>query len=538
MKYCPHCGAPTTGTPFCGNCGKRIETPTEGSERSAGADQATPASPGVGSQTSLLPKPSLFSDITVSDYLRDVVALVLLLISFGMPWNFGGDVTSAVYVILATLLSIVSLSLPYLSRAGVFPPAFGTDRLRLARLLANVPYVVIVIIAIVLDFVEVSDGGIGVGAMFGLAGVVLAAQPRTAEHAPSDSALWRTATLGIGGVIVVCSTVAVLLDLVDTGDASWEATTTLILIIALYLVVGVLPVYGFYNRDSSSRDVMVVVGAAAIVAGFWLMSSSVDGVWPVRVVGPVIVFWPALAAAVTAVGMGAYVDVPAGAQRWVRDVVRVCELTVIVAAFGIALTAVDLSATDVDRGAKITLIVLYLIVVAAALVGRGAIGRDPVQGRSVALTVAGVVIVLGIVLAAVAPSVDFLEIGILSMLFVFPAAIGVMLTVPQVVRDELAVMSGSVVRGSGGSQVPGSGATTSAAETEGSSDGQGSHNGYTSDVAADPATPLEVLADIAAKEPSLRPYIAANPSTYPELLQWLSNLGDPAVDEALRGRDT
>ena len=54
--------------------------------------------------------------------------------------------------------------------------------------------------------------------------------------------------------------------------------------------------------------------------------------------------------------------------------------------------------------------------------------------------------------------------------------------------------------------------------------------------ASDPATPLEKLADLAHSEPELRPLIAANPSTYPDLLVWLGSLGDPAVDAALTAR--
>lgn len=59
---------------------------------------------------------------------------------------------------------------------------------------------------------------------------------------------------------------------------------------------------------------------------------------------------------------------------------------------------------------------------------------------------------------------------------------------------------------------------------------------FTAQQAQDPATPPEVLAEIAAQRPDLRPYLAANPQTYPALLEWLSQLGDPAVDAALRAR--
>jgi hypothetical protein len=55
--------------------------------------------------------------------------------------------------------------------------------------------------------------------------------------------------------------------------------------------------------------------------------------------------------------------------------------------------------------------------------------------------------------------------------------------------------------------------------------------------AADPKTSLEVLADLAYRHPELRAAIAANPSTYPDLLEWLGGLGDPEVDAALRKRN-
>lgn len=59
---------------------------------------------------------------------------------------------------------------------------------------------------------------------------------------------------------------------------------------------------------------------------------------------------------------------------------------------------------------------------------------------------------------------------------------------------------------------------------------------YTAAQASDPQTPAQTLADIAALRPDLRPAIASNPSTYPELLEWLKSLGEPAVDAALAAR--
>lgn len=59
---------------------------------------------------------------------------------------------------------------------------------------------------------------------------------------------------------------------------------------------------------------------------------------------------------------------------------------------------------------------------------------------------------------------------------------------------------------------------------------------YTAAQASDPRTSGQTLADIAAQRPDLRPAVAANPSAYPALLDWLRGLGEPAVDAALASR--
>jgi len=56
--------------------------------------------------------------------------------------------------------------------------------------------------------------------------------------------------------------------------------------------------------------------------------------------------------------------------------------------------------------------------------------------------------------------------------------------------------------------------------------------------AQDPNAELETLHQLAQNYPGLRPYIAANPRTYPALLEWLGTLGDPAVDAALASRSS
>ena len=56
--------------------------------------------------------------------------------------------------------------------------------------------------------------------------------------------------------------------------------------------------------------------------------------------------------------------------------------------------------------------------------------------------------------------------------------------------------------------------------------------------AASPATPAAELARIAASRPDLHPALAANPATYPDLVDWLRTSPDPAVQDALAQRTT
>jgi hypothetical protein len=54
--------------------------------------------------------------------------------------------------------------------------------------------------------------------------------------------------------------------------------------------------------------------------------------------------------------------------------------------------------------------------------------------------------------------------------------------------------------------------------------------------AVNPETPLGTLAELAYDHPELRAAIAANPSTYPGLIEWLRELNDPAIAHALASR--
>lgn len=60
-------------------------------------------------------------------------------------------------------------------------------------------------------------------------------------------------------------------------------------------------------------------------------------------------------------------------------------------------------------------------------------------------------------------------------------------------------------------------------------------NGYTAELAMQ-TTDQMLMAHIAGEAPELRPALARNPNIYPELLQWLGQLNDSAINAAIRSR--
>jgi len=62
-------------------------------------------------------------------------------------------------------------------------------------------------------------------------------------------------------------------------------------------------------------------------------------------------------------------------------------------------------------------------------------------------------------------------------------------------------------------------------------------HGFTEAQALDPLTPALTLAKIAEVAPELRPSLALNPATYPALIEWLGQIGDPAINAALARRE-
>jgi len=642
---------------------------------------------------------SPFAGIPVSDFVRDGVAAVLLLVSFALPWDFSHRASDKIEVVLLTILSLLSLALPYLARTGVLPATWTVHTTRQVRLAANAPYVLLVAVYLVVDVVgggDLSDGwgGIGSAAALGLAGALLAAQPRQSELGPEDldravTGQWLRILLVLAAVLAVGVVLTVVLTVVGGGLGALDVLVVIASAAFVAALAG-LPALGTWRRAESDR--LALVGLGIILAAAFVLGSGDNGILTLEGThlgrfGLVLV--PALAAVASSPAVHRAMKPAPAVQTWVAVGVRGLDLVVVVGAY-LAIAGV-LRLAGGDRGVHVVLaLVVGLLVVGVALVARRSLARDAVTGRQLALGAAGAIAVLGIVLLVVTANRVAFGGGVEHLLLAFglPLLVVYALTVPQEVRAYFSEnRPAPTAPGGPGTRAyvwepapqraprpkpaptapaaaPGAaagwGAGAPGGATEGvpvqtvepersgyaarpgltpvdsqttavmpaytdeahaapagspqqgyapqgyAAQGQGQQGyaqqgyaqqgyaaqgqaqqgytqqgqeqqgyaqqgqaqqgyapqghgqqgyapaeqaqqayapqapaaqpGFTAEQALDPSTPLEVLAQIVQDAPHLRPQVAANPSTYPALLDWLGNLGDPAVDAALRSR--
>ncbi len=144
-----------------------------------GARQAPP-----GPARASRPGPGPGRGVLLRNILRDLVAVLLLVLAVLFPWNlyFGWSIPNSrvpLWTVLAliTMLSLVSLGVTY---AGLAPSLIAKLRLTL-----NIPYLLLIAGFVVFDVFESIrfggsvnlPGGVGPGGWLGVAGALLAAQP-------------------------------------------------------------------------------------------------------------------------------------------------------------------------------------------------------------------------------------------------------------------------------------------------------------------------------------------------------------------------
>ncbi|WP_291380326.1 hypothetical protein [Demequina sp.] len=519
-----------------------------------------PTQPTSAGSPATIPNP--FAGVPASDFARDGIALILLLTSLAMPWNldsFAGTrgATDHIVVVLVTVLSLLSLALTYLARAQVFGPAVSLGLASMIRGAANVPYVLVVVIYLLIDASKGTDdwylgGGIGAAMAFGLAGAILAGMPR---HSETESlAGWqvfamRQGAVGLAALWTVLSFLNLIKVAVGYRDAPGNILAMAVISVLIILVGLAATTLGLFLRSAAAR-VAVLAGALALL-GTAVIDWWTD--WDMSTLGIESFNNPALNL-VPFLALGALISSPLvrsgmkPAARAERDTRAATFLMLVIAGIAgavVIMTILRLIGDEpVSTGVAIGYIVTQILIAAAVLVATTFLRQNFAGARMMAIAVVGGTIIIGIVsLVLVNKISDIARLDIVLHIGL-PLAIITLLALSS--RSDSAKpkveASASPAAASPAAPVPpvppappAAPAAAEAAPAEAPAPEAPSHP--RADEAADPATSAQALHEIATTVPELRPVVAANPSAYPELLDWMGQLGEPAVDAQIAKRN-
>ncbi len=511
--------------------------------------------------------------------LEVVLVTVLSVFSLALHYLARVGVFPASWTVRSTRLTRALLNVPYALLVGT--------------------YVVLDIVAAVSDdrsFTSAGAGGLGAAVGLGLAGAALAAVPRRAELGPEQvdrtvPAVWLWVTAGVGALAVVLELISFVIFLTadDLGYYPGWYIASRVVELVLWVAVVAWMVASVLARRASWRPVVLTAGIVAALVLLFLESSRTDYYTDFRSVGysgVTLIFLPALGALAAGPALARAMRPQHPYTTWAETAQHAWEYVVLLGVLN-AAAAVALLVGGADAGADgatfVVLLVLSLLCVLAAVVARTSARTNPANGRVISLVATGVVALLGLVTVIVAGASDLAVVTYSELLLAFglTALAGYALLVPSAVREYHAAQAASRPRPApagygaqfaapaagqpwgGGAAAPAwsaPAAPVAPAPAAAAPDpvpavpaappaplappippappappAPPSH-GFTAAQASDPATDLAVLASIAELAPELRPYVAANPVTYPGLLSWLADLHDPAVDQALQSR--
>lgn len=525
------------------------------------------------------PAKSPFAAITVRDYAMDAIALTLLIISLFLPWRVSANVygdanglaAGRIDVLLVTIVSMLSLGLTYVWRAGVFGPSWNYRKMQDVRLLANVPFLVVFLVYLIMEML--STRVLGTALAFGLAGALLAATPRQAElgDAQADAGRdkrWLYALLALTGIVVLTTLIQIVKLLVaNSGSAIpplYIVSIVLLGIItpALFVVVALK----ILQKSQTWRFVGVGIGLAGLLLGFIAMgaparvSASFYGSSPVFTA----VFWMAFGAIAAAPSLGRLVTTEPALQKWQSVAMAAMKLVLAGAAVMAAVSLVNLIRVLMGDAASryyynesavpwVLTLVFSVVAIAGFFITATALKNGTKQGQQLGTAYAGLLFVLYLVLMIIGgntPTWTLMGPAVV-LAFVLPVAIGVILWAPKAMREHFGTLpsSAAVPTGfsfDGGSpaqaayhqQVPGQQfpqAPVAAAQQGVPPHSQGAQAVNMDQIlaeAAHPATSPARLYELAASFPQTHAAIAVHPAVYPGLSDWLAAQGTlPAAVE-------
>jgi hypothetical protein len=237
------------------------------------------------------PRYNPFLGWPVTDYLRDVAAVFCLFATLGMTWDLSGDQGGEKWwVVIAVLLAVGSLVLPYLLKANVIP-GWTPVHSKLAKLGACLPFLASVIAALINELVNLDsdrDGGLGIALGMGMAGIALVLQPRQAEEMPqpTDDGLWNKLAYGFGIAAVVAGVLMYAGLVIHASDDLFDDVLgffkILLVALVLLLVLAAWPLAGYVGGSAAWRRIFAT--SLFTVIGVSLLAMADEGralfYWP------------------------------------------------------------------------------------------------------------------------------------------------------------------------------------------------------------------------------------------------------------------
>jgi hypothetical protein len=366
----------------------------------------------------VVPKVNPFIGWPISDYVRDVAALFCLFAALGMPWHIEAEYKGGEqwWVVIAVLLSVGSVAVPYVAKARVVP-AWGPTHFRLLKLGLNVPFLASVLAALIDELInvgELGEGGFGVGIAMGLAGCALAVQPRQADEEPghADDPLWNNAarfTAVAAPAVAVLAFLGYIVDDVAGDGVLFDEPlgffALFLVTVAMMLVVVGWPAVGLFGGSPAWRRVFATAAFTVLVVGLFSLAGDGDGLftWPpfekwngAAGIGGTVVLGAAAGLAVSRAQERRSNGVLAPLDGWLRT----ARAAVMVSAGGSGVAALALlvgivNSDDVEASA----IVATLLVVAIGAAAGVAITMlsDPGHNRVVVLALLGAEVIVGFI---------------------------------------------------------------------------------------------------------------------------------------------
>lgn len=539
------------------------------------------------------PRPNPFTGYPVSDWVRDGSAALLLLVSLALPWSYSFtwdfesdsplvNAAGRVEVLLITLLSVLSISVGYLAKFGVFGQQVRATTVALVRGLLGLPYLLLVLLYVVFDAVKLGDfgGGLGPAAVVGFSGALLAATPRrseilSAEFSPSAARHGFAFVVGyfvLGAVLTLLGTVLSLIQVIGNADAL-GTNGFIVLLQTLSMLSGAAVPLLFtglvLRRSEISRRVLFGFAIAAVagsivssLAGQGLLETlHADFGYPLLLLGG-------------ALGVAGHPGLPyamrqfaSPVESWVRTM-RAASLALAIGTGYLTVTAITVIILLQGRGIGLVVGVLVcaLLTLVAALILRTQLSPSLAQTRPLVAGIAGGVALAGLVSVILAgifsgrgldPSnidlsalTDSLSGGIgefaaslLSLFIVFVitwvvviffAPVGLIfygLFVPKEMREFFAAHRAPVQPVA----YPQQAAQQAAAYGGQQPAAPAAVDPMLAARAADAQTSPQEQFEL-SQRPELWVYLAQNPALYRELAVWLASTGDAQVVAVLRQR--